>query len=626
MVHEVLRIGPRVTVAPIMHGSGDCAIEVRRLLLSEEFDCVAVPLPSSFQEEVEQGIQLLPTPSIVLQHDRSIYRTEWTPDVDDDDDDEDEPHCSYVPIDPCQPVIAALRFAMGEHLRREFIDLETTRFEPYATVLPDPYAMKRVPLARFAAALLPALERPVEEQRLLRIRFMADRLRELSVDCRSILLVCSVLDWPWIREAFFAERQQAPEHESPGEVMHYGVDPATYYFMLGELPFVTWLYERARASLDNDENLSIDGVKELLIAARANYRTELKGRARKLTPQILSQCLKYIRNLTLVDRRFTPELTTIVTAAKQIAGDGYAMHVLETAKTYADRPPLDLDILRMGIERATLPDGRVVDMTSRLPGPPVRWKSIQLQPRPDKKDVERWQQRWNPFMQCSWPPEDKLIEDFRAAVFDRARQVMGADLARTEKFTTSILDGIDIRDTLRHWYEGEIYVRVLPPNRGRLDAVVMLFDCPADPRDYTWRTTWYAEHSEESTLAFYGTDFRQQPVGPGICLSQYGAAMFLYPPIVIPDVWQDRRIDFAETLEERLLAAACLHSRCPHVALLSPLPPGAGWRRLARRFQKSLVHLPLSQFSDSTIQQLRMVHVLNGKHIRSFAANFIRKA
>ena len=626
MVHELLKIGPRVTVAPIMHGSGDCAIEVRRLLLNDEYDCVAVPLPASFQEEVEQGIQQLPTPSIVIQHERSMYRTEWTPEIDDDEEDDDEPHCSYVPIDPCQPVIASLRFAMGEHLRREFIDLETSRFEPYSTLLPDPYAMKRVPLARFAAALLPALERPVEQQRIRRIRYMAHRLRELSVDCQSILFVCSVLDWPWIREAFFEDRLEGVEHESAGEVLHYGVDPSTYYFMLGELPYVTWLYERARASLDNDENLSIDGVKELLIAARSAYKAELKGRARKLTPQILSQCLKYIRNLTLVDRRFSPELTTVITAAKQIAGDGYAMHVLETAKSYPDQSLPDLETLRMGIERATLPDGRVVDMTSRLPGPPVRWKSIQLQPRPDKKDVERWQQRWNPFMQCSWPPEDKLIEDFRAAVFDRARQVMGADLARTEKFTTSILDGIDIRDTLRHWYEGEIYVRVLPPNRGRLDAVVMLFDCPADPREYTWRTTWYAEHREESTLAFYGTDFRQQPVGPGICLSQYGAAMFLFPPVIIPDVWQDRRLDFAETLEERLLAAACLHSRCPHVALLSPLPPGAGWRRLARRFRKSLVHLPMSQFSDSTVQQLRMVHVLNGKHIRSFAADFIRKA
>jgi hypothetical protein len=36
--------------------------------------------------------------------------------------------------------------------------------------------------------------------------------------------------------------------------------------------------------------------------------------------------------------------------------------------------------------------------------------------------------------------------------------------------------------------------------------------------------------------------------------------------------------------------------------------------------------VPLGQFSDSTIQQLRLLHVLNGKHVRSYAAHFIRKA
>jgi hypothetical protein len=211
-------------------------------------------------------------------------------------------------------------------------------------------------------------------------------------------------------------------------------------------------------------------------------------------------------------------------------------------------------------------------------------------------------------------------------VFDRARAVMGTDLARTEPFTTSILDGIDIRDTLRHWYENKIYVKVLPPSTGKLDTVVMLFDSPADPRDYPWRTTWYAEHKDESTLAFFATDFSKELVGPGIALATYGGALFIYPPTPIPDIWHDKSLDFTETLEERLLAAACRYSACPHIALLSPAPPGAGWRRLAQKYKKKWVHLPLGQFSDATIQQLRMVHVLNGREVRSFAADFIRKA
>jgi hypothetical protein len=56
------------------------------------------------------------------------------------------------------------------------------------------------------------------------------------------------------------------------------------------------------------------------------------------------------------------------------------------------------------------------------------------------------------------------------------------------------------------------------------------------------------------------------------------------------------------------------------------VPPGAGFRKLAKHFGKKLVHIPLGQFGDGVIQQMRMMHVLNGHHIRSYAANFIRKA
>jgi len=386
------------------------------------------------------------------------------------------------------------------------------------------------------------------------------------------------------------------------------------------------MYERARETLDDDENLSVDGIKHLLLAARESYLEELRGRARHITPHLLRVCLKYVRNLSLVEKRFTPDLYSIVVAAQQTCGDRFALHVVERSREYPFPGTGEFPQIRMGIDTAMFPDGQIRDMYSRLPGVLREWRSCQLQPRPLQHDRQRWRMRWNPFSQCSWPPEDERIERFRACVFDRARDVLGEDLVRTEPFTTSIKDGVDIRDTLRNWHTGDIYVREIPPSRGRLDCAVMLFESPADPRDYPWRATWYAEHDEESTLAFFGTDFHEEMVGPGIGLGTYGGAMFLFPPVAIPDIWSDPNLDFAETLEERLLAAACLHSQCPRIALLAPGPPGGLWRRLARGYGKKWVYIPLSRFSDSTIARLRMVHVLNGKSIRSFAAHFIREA
>jgi len=625
MLSEFLRISPRISVLPIIHGSGDFAVEVRRVMLAQQFDCLAVPLPASFQEPVERAIDHLPGISAVLQEEPRRFGAEgWS---DSDDDDEPEPRVfSYVPIDPCQGVIAALRIALQEHIPRAFIDLETQRYEPLAAILPDPYALKKVPVDRFAAAVLPAIPRPPDGQQRDRCVAMAHRLRRLEQTHRSILLVCSILQWPWIKEAYFDRTRSEAEDDAVDEPALFSVEPSTLVFLLGELPFITGLYERARSELDDDDNLSIDGVKAMLLAARDRYRTELRSRARPVSPKGLSTYFQYVRNLALMERRMTPDLYTLIVAAQQFFGDQFAIHVAEIARAYPFAAPPPFPSLSMGIDRARLPDGDLALMKNRLPGPAVTWRTCELKPRPPRLDQEKWRMLWNPYSQCSWPPEDKAIERFRTHVKDAALAMLGNDLARVEKFSTSLKDGLDIRETLRNWHTGELYVREFPPTRGNLDCVVMLFDSPADPRDYPWRITWHAEHDDESTLSLFATDFSREIVGPGIAMATYGGAMFLFPPRPIRDIWRDRRFDFADTLEERLLAAACYHSRERHVALLSAAPPGPGWRRLARRYGRKLVHLPLGRFSQATIQQLRIFHVLNGQQIRSFAAHFIRKA
>src|SRR5881227_4044230 len=104
MTSEVLRFSSRITCLPVIHGSGDFAVAVRRLMLEEAFDCVAVPLPPSFQAAVERGTEMLPSPTIVTQPEMPRFHTEWSPETDEaDDDDEsdsgdDEPTHSFVPI------------------------------------------------------------------------------------------------------------------------------------------------------------------------------------------------------------------------------------------------------------------------------------------------------------------------------------------------------------------------------------------------------------------------------------------------------------------------------------------------------------------------------------------------
>jgi hypothetical protein len=603
------------------------AQEVREALISQRVDCLAVPLPPSVEAPVERAIGALPTISLVL-----IPET----------DQEESPTASFVPVDPCQAVIMGIRVAMREDIPRAYVDREVRCFEPTPVTPPDPFALKGLSLATFSASVVSALRPPAKDsQQWRRICWMAFRLHELELDHEAILCLCSLADWPWLRMAYQERLPFAEPETAPGIPEATAVTPASLYFVLGELPFLTELYERRRAEVRSDRTLSIDGVKELLIEARNRWKVEQASTGGEapnwLTPQLLQTLLQYARNLTLFDRRLTPDLYTLVLAAKQTAGDSFAVTLLETAKSYSYQAGIEdgyLPTVSGGIGKLELPDGRVVSAKNRLQGPPLIWRSIDLRPKPARRTSHRWSLLWNPFRQCSWPPEDQKIESFHTHVRQQARAIIGADLAKVEKFSTSLKDGIDLRETLRHRLAGrpqrpskhmEIYVKEFPPARGNVDAVVFLFDTPADPDHYSWKATWYAEHAQESTLCFYATPFLDNLVGPGIGQSLYGGAFFLYPPRPIPDIWTDASLEFARTLEERLIAAAALHSVYPHVALVTPVPPRARWRHIARQLQRRLVPIPLGRFSGQVIDRLRRFHVLNGHEIRSYAAKFIRE-
>jgi len=613
-VEEALRLSPHITMLPIVHANGDMAQEVRETLTAGRYDCLAVPLSPSLQDAVEAAVSALPFVSVVTVR-------------------ENETEANYVPIDPCQPVIMSIRVATAEGVDRAYLDRDVRSYEPDPTHAPDPYLLKSVSAAAYAAASLTVLAPPAEgSQRESRIAWIAFRLHELELDYHDILCLCPVQDWPYVRDAYRERKSYMPEEPGVSAPQTFGVTEASLYFVLGELPFITALYEQRRAQARSDRHLSIDGVKELLLETRSRWTAERKEHD-WMSPHRLQIFLKYVRNLALLDRRLTPDLYTLVTAAQQIGGDGFAVTLIETAKDYRGVAVLSreewsgtsLESLSFGLEEAELPDGARVRMKNRLPGPPRAWRTLHLRPKPTPMKRKDWAQRWNPLGQCSWPPEDARIESFNLHVREQAKALLGADLARTEKFTTSIRDGIDLRETLRHWHKKELYVKEIPPTRGNIEVVVFLFDTPADPGKYSWRATWFAEHREESTLCFYATPFGENLVGPGIGEAVYGGAMFLFPPRPILDIWSDPRLAFAGTMEERLLAGALMHSREPHIVVVSPVLPTSRWRRLARTFHKRLIPIPLSRFSRQTVDRLRRFHVLNGHDVRSYAARFIQE-
>lgn len=529
----------------------------------------------------------------------------------------------------------------GEGIARAYVDREVSSFQGLPWVGPDPYALKSVPLTEFSTVAIPFFPPPEPgSQRQARIAWMAFRLHELELDFRHIVCLCPLMDWPWVRQAY----QDRMPYLLPDPVSErpawWHVEPSSLYFLLGELPFITQLYEQRREEARADTHLSIDGMKELVLEARSRWLASRSTTAAQetnwVTPQLLQRYFQYVRNRTLLEHRLKPDLFTLVQAAQQIAGDSFALTVLETAKTYEYQTEVSVPTTQptaaMGIGALQDPEGGIWQATNRLQGDPQTWRSMTLRPKSPIPQKQSWAHQWNPFRQCSWPPEDLRIESFASHVRQLSQQVLGADRAKVEPFSTSLEDGIDVRETLRQWATKpqrrvfDLQVKVAPPARSTIEVVVFFFEVPADPMVYTWRTTWFAEHQEESTLCFYATPFSTQMVGPGVGQARYGGTMFLYPPRPIPDIWDNPLFNFTATLEERLLAGACAHSQEPHVAIVSPVPLKAAWRNIARRFGRKLVPLPLHRFSGQTVARLRQFHVLNGHEIRSYAARFIREA
>ena len=236
MLCEFLRISPRIGVLPIIHGSGDFAVEVRRVMLSAQIDCLAVPLPASFQSDVERAIDFLPVVTAVVQPEPPRFDTEWTGQA--SEETESAPAASYVPIDPCQGVIAALRIALGEQIPRAFIDQETARFEPLGAVLPDPYALKRVPSERFAAAILPAVPRPIRPQQAAPLSDNGDPAADRSKSQLSLDPAAFAPSWigPGSRKPIPTKQcTNRSRRRSGRDTQLLSADPQTLMFLLGEI-------------------------------------------------------------------------------------------------------------------------------------------------------------------------------------------------------------------------------------------------------------------------------------------------------------------------------------------------------------------------------------------------------
>lgn len=636
-----------------MHGKELFAREVRRVCGGRKFDCVAVDIPAVFQEGLAEAVDGLPLISALVAHSDDFYsgfnaNANFGGGVGvgiDVDTDYDEDYFGggdlryYLPVDPCDPMIEGVRQARQRRIPFYCVGADTLRNFVPLPPMPDEYSIEKIGFDAYTVLCRTAVDRGENWDAggvISDSLCVYGKLQDLRRQYHSILAIVHLRNFETVKRYLDTSLRcdRRDDNDLYGgrayKITKYFINPDHLYFALGELPFITAKSQMERHDPFAEPLDSTDAVKKLFTETRDNYFDD-KEQALRLSPVRIQTALTYLRNLTVMSGRLIPSIFDIIEAAKGVGGNAYALRILKNAKYYPFLPvdSGDSEVVNVGIDRISLiesdapgSDREVYAAVNVFRDTEMIWRTIDIKPDPSMLQKKKYRYSWNPYGLCSHMPEDVRIENFNAHARGKAMRVVTEHLARTEKFTSSVKDGIDIRETLRNWHTGNIYVKELPPAKNKVDTVVIIFDENHDDL-YPHCTTWYAEHNDESTLSFYATGIFDDLIGPGIARCTYGGLALLFPPRDIPDIFRVASKMGVDGCAARLVAGSLVFTKEKNVAYIAPKPPSLRLRTLSNRFKKHLVWIPLSTFSTETLNRLRHFHVLNGKHVRSWATRFI---
>jgi hypothetical protein len=593
----------RFTYFPVVPGRIEFAIEVRKALLRDRPQVVALELPVTLENAWIQAVHRLPEMSLIFYPDESVG----------------DDQAIYVPVEPGDPFTEAIRTALEIGAEIVFADPDAGQQPHLRDNYPDSFAVRHIGLERYIEAYR-VYPQPRSEELARHAAGIAWKLQGANPLAHVFVVVSLNLLDPVL------DAMEEPQSQPSSRVERDGVEllnphPESLAEITTEYPLLAWRYETYRKEM-SDESLIDRRHAQLAVFRQAeeNYEAATGEQVSHWQRRLLA---RYSRNLALAGDTLSAGIFDLAVAARNVADDNYAWDVWEAAGYY---PPqkTEGDLLTVRISGEEMwRDTRRIRLRRRLPSIKRRLRPTGLKPRKKEKFPGEWASQLNGSGICSYPPEDLVIEDYGRFLKKKGKSLISEDRVTVEPFTTSILDGIDMRETIRHWYEGQIYVRQFQKIHGEVGAVVVIFDEDRDNR-YPYMTTWLGENQNESDMAFYSTFPFDNLVGPGIGRAEYGGFLMSLPPRRMYDVWQDVDYEFAESKSERLLLAALDYSLQRFVVYVAARPPRSIFKTIASRSGRTIIYLPIGQLSPVSLKKIRVVHVLDGYDKRNIVKDYLR--
>ena len=606
----------RFSYLPVVPGRLEFSIEVRRRILTERPAVLAIELPETLEQAYLEAIQRLPQISVIFYND-PLTRSQRS-----DVNDEAEP-AVYVPVEPADPFVEAIRSAQEIGAQVVFADPDTNERPHLPDSYPDSYALTSIPLSRYVEAYrVYPQERTDELERFA--GGIAWKLQGADPFARvlvvlSLNLVDPVLD-------AMEKPQPEPSRRRRENLQLVNAHPECLGEITTEYPFLQERYEMFRVEMR--ERGMVDRPRVQMALFREAEHAYVLNTGEKIHRWQRRLLARYSRNLALSHNDLTASLFDLTIAARSIVDENYAWDVWETASRYSHQQTAsDIETVTISGEEVWLNTKRI-RLRRRLPSTKRRLGNLGLKPRKKEKFPGEWASELNGASICSYPPEDMVIEDFGRFLKKKGKSVLSEERSTVEPFTASLLDGVDLRETIRNWHEGKIFVRNIRKIHGEVGSVVVIFDedLALDQNNggrYNYMTTWLGENQNESDMAFYSTYPFEHLIGPGIGRAEYGGFLMSLPARRMYDVWADPDYDFAETKAERLLLAGLDYSVQKYVVYVAAKPPRSIFRNVAARFGRTIVYVPIGQLSPITMKKIRVVHVLDGYDKRESAKEFI---
>lgn len=637
-----------VHALPVLHYRMEFAHLVREAFCALKPDCIAIELPQTLEYQFLRGVLRLPQLSVLSYQvgESSVF----------------------LIVEPADPLVEGARLALEHGVPLHLVDLDLDSYPSHAEQLPDSYAVQRIglePFYREVAELYRGL--PADQEDLRRERGMAFKLQQLSADHERVLFICGMSHLERIRDLFPHPLAQPLSRIRREGITLCNLHPECCHEVLAEYPFLSALYETRRSPLPpepapggpslrksfNAFELIAGGKKTIpeeealaesvrRSARRIGEEGEMPDRQKVMLLLFLEAArhygqetgekvhywqkrsfFRFARNYALLSHALLPDLYQMLAAARGCLDDNFAYAFFRLASRYPwQREESELPTLRLSASELWSSTRKI----RFRPKEQQRGKGrsgIKMMGRKRERTPGAWLEGFDDPSICSYPPEDLSIEEYGRNLKRIGARQLSEQQSRSEPFSASLLDGIDMRETIRNLHQGKIYVRENRRLKSGIGCVAVVFDEDRGGSRFPYCMTWLGEHQQESDMAFYATEPSGNIVGPGISRCEYGGFLLCYPPRRMSDVWQDSDYGAALGKGELLLMAALDYSLEPDVVYVAARPPRGYLKQQAARRGKRIIYLPLGSLSPVALKKLRVFHVLFGRDKREIAKDYV---